>query len=170
MVLSSNSEKGFTLVGVFVAVILITIVLVSIVGLMGRSDDVASLSRQRFAAASLAREGLELTRSIRDTNWFQSGDKTQWLNGICDPGDGEVEFAVTPTQTRVGNAVADISDAAIELEGEGITYERIMRIDCSTQDEEPQYVLVTADVQWEFEGNARQVEVREKLYNWFPSS
>lgn len=166
---SSNSQQGFTLIGVLAALIIMTTAVVSLVTLMSRSDDIVALSRQRFAAASLAREGLELTRSIRDTNWFQSGDKQQWLAGICASDDGEVEFSLNPEDVRTSNSTTEVSDAGVVL-GEGIEYERVMSVDCSTQDSDPQHIVVVANVQWVFEDQTREVEIREKLYNWFPGS
>ncbi|MEX1112184.1 MAG: hypothetical protein WEC84_01865 [Candidatus Andersenbacteria bacterium] len=171
MALLNNNNKGFTLIGTLFAAIIVVSTMLLAIQLTIRADEVVTLSRHRFGAASLAREGLELTRAIRDTRWFESGDRANWLNGICNEGEEKtyetVQFSVNAQTIRDSNLISDVSDSAVPLEGYGVNYDRVMSIDCSTQDEEPAYVLVSADVSWEYKGQPRIITVREKLFNWF---
>lgn len=156
-----------------VAVIITSTIMLVVTQLLTRADEVVELSRERLGAASLAREGLELTRSIRDTNWFQSGTKTQWLIGICQTGNTKiyapVQFTVTPKQVRDSNTIGGVADSRIELTNSDIVYDRMITVECGTQDDEPAYVVVTSDVKWTHKGQERHVIIKEKLFNWFPS-
>ncbi|MEX0650367.1 MAG: hypothetical protein WD200_05185 [Candidatus Andersenbacteria bacterium] len=168
---SSKTQNGFTLIGVLLAVIITGTLMLVMAQLIIRADHVVTLSRHRFAAANLAREGLELTRAVRDTKWFESGDRSGWLTGICEQ-EGEktfevVDFSVNSQDVRDLNMLSDVEDSHIQIEGSEVEYDRIINIDCSTQDDDPPFVLVTAGVSWQYRDQEREVVIREKLFNWF---
>lgn len=72
---------GETILEVVIAIGILSLVLFSAFGLIAQSIATHTNIKNRVTAIDLAREGLEIVRNVRDTNWIKySGDKrTQWL-------------------------------------------------------------------------------------------
>lgn len=62
-------NSGFTLVEVIVAITIITVGVLSTVSVANVSSQASATNEQRVAALNLAREGIELVRNTRDSNW-----------------------------------------------------------------------------------------------------
>lgn len=65
-----KSGAGLSLLGVLVALAFAILVAASLAGLAERIGEVTQLSREQHIATFLAREGIELVRSLRDDNWL----------------------------------------------------------------------------------------------------
>jgi hypothetical protein len=74
-------NKGETLLEVVMSMGILALVLFSAFGLIGQAVSTHVNVKNRVTAIDIGREGIELFRNIRDTNWIKySGDKrTQWL-------------------------------------------------------------------------------------------
>jgi hypothetical protein len=74
-------NPGETLTEVLVAVGIITVVLTNSLMLVNRGTSTNISIKNKILAINIAREGIEATRNIRDTNWLKySGDKKRkWL-------------------------------------------------------------------------------------------
>lgn len=96
-------EKGFNLVEIVVATGIISLSLVSIIAIAGRSIAVSHRALNTYTAALLLEEGAEATRIVRDDSWsaisgltagdtyypvFDSATNTWSLS--TNPSDGEV--------------------------------------------------------------------------------
>lgn len=179
------NQKGFTLIEVMVAVVIISVLAVTVTQVMSRAEATVDVSRETFVAVNIAREGLELVRSVRDSNWFADDDRTLWLQqGLCDDSsqsylDDDRQFTLDAEGVRNNSGVGSVADAALYIDEDGgwtharmsekTPYERVIHIDCSTKINNPPYVTVTAEVLWRSRGQDRNVTLREKLYNWLPS-
>lgn len=84
-------KSGFALVEVLVAVSLLSATIITISALTISMMRANSLNQNHLIATELAREGIEITRNIRDTNWR---NYRNWLTGIHDGTSGEYVFAV----------------------------------------------------------------------------
>jgi type II secretory pathway pseudopilin PulG len=78
-----QNQKGFTLIGIAVSLSVVALSLIGLFILAARGLRAAGVSQQRLIATMLAREGIELVRWIRDTNWVDGDDSTEWGTGIC---------------------------------------------------------------------------------------
>lgn len=181
-----DRSGGFTIVGVVVSLILAASTSVLIAHLIARAQFVASLSRQKFIAVNVAREGLELVRAVRDYNWFSNPDNTLWMdNGLCDLPRFKIDRQIAYAVVNNGQDVEPVTDPAgaklfVLSTGEwshtnsgSLTttpysnyYSRVMEIDCSTKDGDPPYVTVSSRVRWTDRGENREVVVKERLYNF----
>ncbi|MFH0819368.1 MAG: prepilin-type N-terminal cleavage/methylation domain-containing protein [Patescibacteria group bacterium] len=74
------NQRGQTLIEVIIAVSIMLIGIISIVSLSITSRMISTISSQELLAAHLAREGVEVIRNIRDSNWLQrqSDGTTSW--------------------------------------------------------------------------------------------
>ncbi len=77
----SIKKTGETLIEVLIAIVILVIFLSSILVILNRAIMINSNIENRITALSLAREGIEGVRHIRDTNWLRfSGNKREnWL-------------------------------------------------------------------------------------------
>lgn len=73
---SSKRQNGFTLLGVLISAFVIVIVISALASLLAQSYSMARVSKNRFIAINLAKEGVELVRNMRDGNWLYYPDPT----------------------------------------------------------------------------------------------
>lgn len=69
---TKSSSQGLSLMGVLIAGFMIIVAGVSLAGLAQRSGITTRQAKDRHVATLLAREGIELVRSLRDDNWIAS--------------------------------------------------------------------------------------------------
>jgi len=80
-------KKGFTLIEIIVAVSVMTIGIVGIYALVPKVVSVTGANINKFIASQLAREGIEIVRNIRDTNWLEDAGFNEGLttcSGGCE--------------------------------------------------------------------------------------
>lgn len=66
-------ERGFSLLGTIFAAGIILLLLTAVADLAVRLSQTTRVTKDRLIATFLAREGIELVRAIRDTNWISAG-------------------------------------------------------------------------------------------------
>lgn len=183
---ANNREKGLSLIGV----VLSLMILVTVALLAGRAAvqnrRVSALSRDKFIAANLAREGLELIRAQRDTNQMDGDNNTSWVFSICDDTipDTEQSFTVSSVSGPDIFFSADASQPQLFLNNGFYThednpdstptpYKRIITVDCSYVDKaeadlnnKPVYITVTSEVTWDYRGEEQDVTLITRLYDW----
>lgn len=172
--------RGFTLVETLVA---ITVILTAIVGplyAVQQSLNISRNAREQLVASSLAQEGVEYVRAMRDSNYLYNianpGART-WLAGV----DGTAGYPTTYANCITGDCVVDIvrntvsrTVAPMTLDasgfygqgGSGTTtpYTRTVRLTAvagSTTE-----MVLTVTVAWTSRGQARTVVITERLYDW----
>jgi len=81
-----KNQSGITLIETLVAASILIIGIVGALILTTYSIQVSEVSKQELIATNLAREGLEVVRNIRDTEWLDPSNPA-WMDGIVGPGD-----------------------------------------------------------------------------------
>jgi len=66
-----SSQSGNTLIEVIAAMAIMVLGLTAMLSLAISSLAMSSMTKERVVALNLAREGIELTRAIRETNWLR---------------------------------------------------------------------------------------------------
>lgn len=80
-------KKGFTFIEVIIAISIFAIGIVGIYSIVPRMISTVSTNSDRFLASQIAREGVELIRNIRDSNWLADVSWNQNLtacSGGCE--------------------------------------------------------------------------------------
>ncbi len=75
----NQSEKGFTLIETFVAVLILVFAVIGPLGLLSRAIADGNYAKNQVTAYYLAQEALELVINQRDRNLVSGGD---WLSGL----------------------------------------------------------------------------------------
>ncbi len=79
---NKNKKSGFGLVEVLIASTIIIVVISSFTFVARGTLAATGRTQDRIQAANLAAEGIEIVRSIRDTNWIDQGTTTGWGNWV----------------------------------------------------------------------------------------
>lgn len=74
-----HTKNGFTLLESLVAIAVFSVGVSTAMYVMTQALKVGERTKQKIVAASLAQEGLEVVRNIRDRNWFEG---RTWYQGI----------------------------------------------------------------------------------------
>lgn len=178
-------NQGFTLIEVLVATFIIATVVVAVSRLLSSAENITGIGKETFVATSVAREGLELVRAMRDTNWFSNTDRALWLgHGICRSGattynDANRQFILDPAMVRNLDEVRSGSGALYinplnkewthDTSDRPTPYSRMISVDCSQAEAAVVKVTVTSTVTWRSRNQDRQAVIKEELYNWLPS-
>lgn len=93
-----SRQQGMSLIGVVVALFILVSGALALAALLARTQHTVGLAQEKFIAANLAQEGLELIQAVRDTNWLThdaaetgecatnrqpSGRDECWLERLC---------------------------------------------------------------------------------------
>jgi type II secretory pathway pseudopilin PulG len=76
-----SNQKGQSLLELLVSMLILVLVLTATITLIVTSINAGRESRNKLIAASLAREGIETVRNIRDSNWVDPTSPA-WTSGL----------------------------------------------------------------------------------------
>jgi len=178
-----------------VAIGVITTGLVTILALAASSLSGAKESEARTVALSLAREGIEVVRNIRDGNWL-GGEGVNWDDGLHDGTDytAVAKFDKEANSWGLIFEPNDIGNSKTQFyltdgvyiqgkdppTGKSTFYRRLLTLDeiCENdtiQSENSSCVLVgspkvgirvTSRVEWTEHERKHSMVVEDRLYNW----
>ena len=152
-----NNQKGFSLLGVMVAVFLISMGLVAILSLANYSLRAATLSKNKTTASFLAQEGIEAVRYIRESQ----SDWNAWYNSINSGSyrirynSGLFGFVDTPLLINSNGFYQYSSGAATPF------YRRIILNKISANE-----LSVSAEIKWQDRGKWHYLTAEDRLWNW----
>lgn len=171
-----RNSRGFTLVETLVA---ITVIMTAIAGplyAMQQTLKMSQSSRDQLIASSLAQEGVEFVRAVRDNNYLYTiatGQERSWLFGVDGTGSSTncitANCVVDPTQNTVSRSVTPLYLSTTGLynqAGSGAVTPftrtvRITRIGGSMTE-----VSVVVQVSWQDRGTAQNVTITDYLHDW----
>lgn len=167
MMTPATRPQGFTLVETLVA---ISILMVSIVGpyySVYKAVQATYVSRDQLIATTLAQEGVEYVRNVRDTNYLGS---QPWMTGLsaCQGGKTCMVDAtenVAPTTCASACTPLYVSSSNLytqQVTGTATRFTRSVQIATVTSDE----VVVTVTVSWVNLHVSHTITINEHLYNW----
>jgi type II secretory pathway pseudopilin PulG len=93
----STSRRGFTLLETVIAIGIILFGLLSVIALSTSSLVVSTISSDEFLATNFAREGIEVARHVRDSNWlaFDTDGTTLWNQELVSGTDYSAVMSLT---------------------------------------------------------------------------
>ena len=184
----SSKNRGFTLIETIVTILVVT---VGVLAAYIVTQEIISYTHQvssRLTAAYLAKEGIEIVRNIRDTNWLQPADN--WNDGLVGVGaeDWEADYTTATFKGTTDNNCSasgyNCRQCSSPCEIENLAF--IRRIDGSfynyTSGNPTKFkrkititpigadnLTVSVSVWWVEKGETYgPITVQEILYNWNP--
>ena len=163
-----SKKSGFTLIEIIVAISVMTIGILAVYALIPKVVSVTGTSLDRFRASQLAREGVELVRNIRDTNWLSGNNWDKYLTNCADGCEMDyndsIPVAYQDRYLRIDSNgfynYGPVSPANPETK-----FKRKIIITQSTDIQGTDILNVKVQVFWP--GKGSPFEVEENLYNWF---
>ncbi len=150
-------NKGFTLIEITVAIVIMTIGIVGIYSLVPKITSVASTNNNNFIASQLAKEGAEIIRNIRDGNWLSDNNFDNELTN----GDYLIQYnSQTPITYADQFLKIDSSGFYNYEEGENTKFKRKIIIS------HPEVHILNVKVQVSWLGKGSPFEVQNELYDW----
>lgn len=163
-------NKSFTLLEVIVAILVITIGVLGAFSVVQNIISYTFASAYRLEAAYLAKEGIEIVRNIRDTNWVDNDQATDWDDGLgagdweADYDDSGLTFCSAPCN------FADLRFLKVPAggfynynSGTDTKFKRKITVVLDGSDK----LKVFVEIQWQEKGDTNTITVQENLYNWF---
>ncbi len=191
-----KQQKGQGLLEAIIAVAIIAVGLSAVLALAGNNLKVSNISAQQVVAVNLAREGVEIIRNKRDSNWlaglpFETGiiGTSSDMEGILefDPAAGTWTMDFGPDNFSDPDTVVYRNDQSGTYQGvyrqaqpSGYTptvYKRLIHINpiCANAMDgfssncgvgQLRGLRVLSEVQWSEKGNTRSFSVEERLFDW----
>lgn len=178
----NNHKKGFGLLEVLLAGLIIIIMLSALVVVARAAISNSLYLQQRSQATFLAQEGMEIVRQIRDTNYIDGSNNTTWnAYDQAVPTSGKIntakfygiDFASGRWKLLSKNDEASVASMTFS----GVTYRRVITfsdtgslvtnpaLTTNPNFNAPAYRLKVA-VTWSFQGqDGKTVEIEEILAN-----
>lgn len=75
-----KTKKGFSLMEILVVLFIVSTTLLGVVSLIIQNIQVQSINKNNLVASSLAQEGIEIVRQVRDINWQNGWSFNTFLN------------------------------------------------------------------------------------------
>lgn len=161
-------KNGFTILEVMIAIFIVTIGVLAAYSVTQQMISYTYRSASRLTAIYLDKEGIEIVRNIRDTNWLEG---EVWDNGL---GAGYWEADYTAQ-----GLVDDYDGDFLYIEGGNNFYKYIASPgpnDIKTNFKRKITITpvgdtleVSVEVWWEYKGDTYgPITTRETLYNWYP--
>lgn len=155
-----NHQKGFSLLEVIVAILVVTIGVVGAMSLINYSISSIAIGKSQIIASGLAQEGLEIARSIRDNNWHQDID---WDTGL-DAGEYRAQYDTDSLLSLSGNPFLQIDSNGYHQYDNGNN--TMFRRKVTITDISAVQIKVVSEVTWSERGGPRSVSAECRLYNW----
>ena len=172
--ISNQNQKGQSLIETMVAISVIIIGLFSVFALASFSLSSQGASKTQIIATNLAREGIEVVRNVRDSNWLAIDVgvllPSDWWKGI-DEGYWRAELKI---ENRTWQLVSgggenfyritlDPSSRYLHwLTGENTIFYRKIYIDRIGNNQ----IKVQSIVDWVERGRSHNITLEDRLYNW----
>lgn len=161
-----GQQNGFSIIEILAAISIIVLGMIGLLSLSLQSLTVINSNREVLTAGELAREGLELIKNKRDTNWLAGNG---WLTGLAN---GNYIMSYDDT---LSTSVADISVPATTLYidangyyshhsagGAATIFKRLISITGSSVAS----TTVTSLVKYQIKGATKQYKLVTVLYDW----
>lgn len=162
----AKHQQGFTIVELMVAILILSMALTASTGMFVLNNASANLIRNSYVASGLAQEGIELTRNLRDSDWFASRSWGAFGSAAGAVADGDYNVQWNDQQLRVFNDTAlnlNQTTGIFSYDAGSLTLFK-RKVTITTVSAVEKKVVMT--VSWDQKGVAKNLMAEEHLFNW----
>ncbi|HPS28449.1 MAG TPA: prepilin-type N-terminal cleavage/methylation domain-containing protein [Candidatus Paceibacterota bacterium] len=170
-----NCKKGFSLIEALVAVAILIVGILSAFILLIRTTATIPAMQARLTAASLAQEGIEEVRALRDSDFiagkgfktFLNNKDCSQINGGCNisaDDSGIIQLIPITQEGEIPLKFDDSRDLYSYYSGSPSIFSRQIAIDSDAGHKD--LLRVIATVKYSIKGTMQTVTATDQLYNW----
>ncbi|PJC36639.1 hypothetical protein CO046_04455 [Candidatus Peregrinibacteria bacterium CG_4_9_14_0_2_um_filter_53_11] len=152
----SRSRAGFTLLETLISISIIALVITAAAELTRSSIKIGSVTMNQFLAFHQAEEGLEITRTIRDSNWLRN---RRWDEGLAAG-----SYRIVPDEEAGSHLPWKLSDDLFEPADE--EFHRIVTISYAEEPNGTNVMNIVSTVSYNERGKDKQVTLQTELTDW----
>lgn len=170
-----RQNKGQSLIETLIAIGVIVVGLVGVMALVVGAIAAGRISKEVVTATNLGREGIEVVREIRDSNWMQ---EEGWTKGIIGGGDvryARASFDPKENQWKLeSTTTTDLFDNEYKLyfsdyynhdqQGDETSYFRMIEIQKDIA--EPDELVIKTYVGWVKQGKQKEIVLENVFSDW----
>ncbi len=172
--MTQQPQRGFTLVETLVAITIIALAMVGPLYAVQQSLNASRSARDQLVASSLAQEGIEYVRSVRDRNYLVvlGGGSRSWLFRLDGTGGSTSctsPCVVDPVRDTISNTVTPLrlNNQNLYTQQNGFADTRFTRtVTVAAVPGSTTEAVVTVTVSWSTNGKPYTVTLTERLHNW----
>jgi hypothetical protein len=166
----SSDSTGFTLIEALVALTLLTVGLIPAFLQASNAVALSASIRNTLIAAHVAQEGIEITRSIRDSNWFAGRPFSTGLDA-CESGcrvQWDIQEVLPLSGGRAQQRLRQAKEAGLLQydSGDETLFSRTMIITPIGAGE----LQVSSQVNWRERSGNKSFVIEYHLYDWYPQA
>lgn len=156
----SSGQSGFTIVEAMVTLVILTVALIPALFLSTQATNAGFLIRNNLVAANLAQEGVEIIKSMRDSNWFQDlafdANLTAGTWRVDWDSDALIALGANPA-LKINNGLYNYSTGTDGMFKRTVTITAVNAAELS----------IVSEVTWTERGNrSKSIQVESHLFNW----
>lgn len=163
--------EGFSLIELLVAFAIFSLVSLSLTSVISTNIKSSAKIKNNLIAATLAQEGLEIVRNLRDNDWF---------NNLPFGSFGNNSGTTTPNGLYLvqwnSQNLLPFSDQFLKKDENGIynytngqntIFKRVIKIEDSQNNPPTVEKVIKVMVSWQEEGGIKTIQSELHLFNWF---
>lgn len=156
-------NRGFTLIEVIVAIGIISFVVVGAISGISLSLSSAARIKNNLIAASLAQEGLEIVRSIRDRDWHLGNSFGASLANGTYIIDWNSQSLISFSDTFLKIDANGFYNYAF---GQDTIFKRKIIIENSSQNPATVERAAKVEISWQEKSGPKLIQAELRLFNW----
>ncbi|MFH1769448.1 MAG: prepilin-type N-terminal cleavage/methylation domain-containing protein [Parcubacteria group bacterium] len=154
-----KNNKGFTLVEVLAALLVLSIGLIGAYSLISYNFVNATRIKNNVIASGLVQEGMEVVRNIRDTAWLEGIP----MSAVLTDGTYKVQWDSISLDSGSPTQVLKNDEGVYQyISGADTIFSRIITVETESNIEKK----ITVNVDWEDRSGVRNVNAELHLFNW----
>ena len=170
-----NKNKGFTFIELMIVIFIMTVGITAIYASITRIISSTTYSTLNLTANYLAQEGIEIVKSIRDSNFIDTTTSGSWKKGLSE-GNYEADYndySLSPLQDNEGRFLKVDEEGFFSYTDDTnfpvSPFKRKITITEISENPNNENVLnVSVTVYWTEKGKTNETTVSENLYNLYP--
>ncbi|MCK4520752.1 prepilin-type N-terminal cleavage/methylation domain-containing protein [Candidatus Parcubacteria bacterium] len=166
-------NKGFTILELLVTIFIISIGILGASAAINKTMSLTSNYSSKLIAVSLAQEGIEIVRNIRDGNFLEqrASPATPWNDGFVTPGDYEADYTMADGLDNWTNRYLKTNSNGFYFYSDNPIYsetkfKRKITISEIADIIDPNSRAILVEVSWLEKGDTKTITAKEYLCNW----